>query len=325
MTKRLSLVRQFGSFSAAITNANLLYQLRVSGELEGGIPYVGAFVLSACTLAGIYTAVRGKISFVSVLPLILVVVQGIGSMGRTGIIIAGILFITPFFYTPNSRLLKGKVIIRLILAGALIVGIFTLISSIRGLTVRFKHENSNMETLREQVSFLPSLYFYLSGPPVVFSEYLKAGGEDVFPGAYTLRPLFNVLSKFGLVERFSTYSAFYFTPEPMNAATYLRYVHADFGSVGIMFFPYVLGVVLTILHFKINQRPTLIRLVLIAHLFVIIFLSWSINPMYLGYWWVSMIVSLFASPTLDCLASVHYRSVENQKRRKVSEEAVYEL
>ncbi len=290
----VEVIRFFGGLKVAIENANQLYNLRVGGELWEGIPYLGAFALGACSLAGIYTAIRGRLTFVGILPLALVLLQGISAMGRTGIVIAGVLFLTSFLYTPHSKLSKGKTLIGLILVTAVLIEGFTFISSTRHLRVQFPYEAPVMETLRSDVSFLPSLYFYLSGPPVAFSEYLRSGGEKVFPGTYTFRPLFNILAKVGFINPLPRYTAPYFTPEPMNAATYLRDVHADFGPFGIAMFPYVLGLLLTILHFQIKQCPTVTRNVLLAHLFVIVFLSWDISPMYLGFYWVSILVDLLA-------------------------------
>lgn len=304
-------IKYFGGIRAVIVNANLLYQLRVSGEFHG-IPYLGHFALAACCLAGIYTAVRGKLSLVSILPLLLVGLQGIAVMGRATIVIAGILFFTTFLYTPGPKHSKIRVLSKIVLVGVVIVGMFVLVSSKRGLVVRFEYEAPIMETLRTHISFLPSIYFYLSAPPVVLSEFLKAGAEEIFSGNYTFRILFNVLSKFDFVDRPPTYTSFYFTPEPMNTGTYLRYLYADFGPVGILLFPYILGIVLTILHFKINKRPTLTRLVLLAHFYVIIFLSWGFYPLCLGYWWVSLLTCLFVSVTFCCLKQLRCNNIVDE-------------
>lgn len=292
--------RTFGSISAAFIQANILYSLRVSGELSG-IPYLSSFALTASCLAGIYTAQRRKLTFLSALPFILVGLRGIIIMGRTDIIIASALFLTALLYTPHKQFVNRKTIIGLISVIALTVGGFILISSIRSLTSYFKHESKEMAKVRSSVSYLPSLYFYLSAPPVAFSEYLLVGEEKFFPGTYTFKPVFNILSKVGFVDRHLDYNPFISTPESINAGTYLREIHADFGPLGIMIFPFVLGIVLTTLYFRVTRRPTTTLIVIFAHLFVIIWSSWDINAMKLGQWVVSILVSLFVALKLDSM------------------------
>jgi oligosaccharide repeat unit polymerase len=301
----------FGGVKATILNANLLYVLRLRGEIQEEIPYLSSFALGACSLAGIYTAVRGKLTFVGVLPLVLIGLGGAASMGRASIFIAGVLFLTAFLYAPRQKLQKLSILTGLILAIALVIGVLTFISSTRGLIISFKYENPSMEILRRtHIAFVPSIYFYFSGPPVVFSEYLKAGGEKFYPGTYTLRPILNVLSKIGLFEPLPRYQDFYFTPEPMNTGTYLRELYPDFGPIGMTLFPYILGILLTILHLRIKKRPTLMHIVLQSHLYVIVFLSWLCNALFLGYYWISFIVSLFVS--LKCSPkSIRGNKVQN--------------
>lgn len=291
----VQLILIYGGIETIIANSNQIYSYRIAGKLDLGIPYIGSFAFSACSLAGIYTALSRKITVLSVLPMALVTINGFTSMGRAGFIIASILFLTSFIFTPHQKIRKKNIFIILMLVSAVLIGATIFMSSSRGLIVEFESEDPIMETLRSKVHFLPSIYFYLSGPPVVFSEYLKAGGENVPTGSYCLKPLFSVVAKLGIVEPLNRYSLPYFTPEPMNAGTYLRTLHADFGVFGIVIFPYVLGMAAAMLHLLINRRATLLRITVLSHLYVVIFLSWDINVFQLGYFWVSMVGVVFVS------------------------------
>ncbi len=297
----LLVVSIFGSFGTALMHASLLYGIRAGGEL-GGIPYLTSFPLAASCLAGIYTALRKKLTLLAVVPAILAGFHGIIVMGRTNLLIAGALFLTALFYTPHKRFMNRKVVISIVLVVVLVLGAFTFISSSRGFFEQFKYESREMASVRSVIVFMPSVYFYISAPPVAFSEYLLLGEENFFPGTYTFKPVFNILSKIGFVDRPMDYNPFIGTPESINAGTYLREIHADFGPLGIMIFPFLLGIVLAALYFRVTQHPTTIWIVLFAHFFVIIWSSWDINVMKLGQWVVSILVSLFVAWRLDSMA-----------------------
>lgn len=297
----LLVIRAFGSIGAALLQANMLYGLRLSGEV-GGIPYLGSLPLAACCLAGIYTALRKKITFLSILPFILVGLHGIVVMGRWNILISGYLFLAALFYTPHERFIKRNTIIAFTAIAVLVLGTFMFISSSRGLKINLRYESQDMESVRSTIMFLPSFYFYYSAPPVAFSEYLYVGEEKVYPGSYTFKSVYNILSKFDLAEPLPPFNPFIKTPEAINAGTYLREIHADFGPIGVIIFPYVLGIVLTILSLKLNYRPTATLIVLFAHFFVIVCHSWSVNTTKHGQWAVSIVISLLIALKLDSMA-----------------------
>jgi oligosaccharide repeat unit polymerase len=293
--------RFFGSLGAAIIQGNLLYGMRVTGEF-GGIPYLGSFPLAACCLAGIYTALRRKVTFLSVLPFFLVGLHGVIVMGRWNILVAAYLFLTAFLYTPHKRFVKRRTIVVFIMIAVLALGSVIFISSTRKLKIHFRYENQEMEGVRSLILFLPSIYFYLSSPPVAFSEYLYIGEEEFYPGSYTFKPMYNILAKFDLVDPLPMFNPFICTPEPINAGTYLREIHADFGSLGVMLFPYVLGIFLTILFLMIRRRPTTTLIVIMTHFYAVVCQSWNVNAMKLGQWAVSILVCVVIALKLDSMA-----------------------
>jgi len=296
----LLIIRTFGSIGAALIQANMLYGARLTGEISG-IPYLGSLPLAACCLAGIYTALRRKITFLSILPFIVVGLHGIIVMGRWNIVIAGYLFLTALLYTPHERFIKRNTIITFILVAILVLGTFIFISSSRRLKIHFRYELENMETVRSTILFLPSFYFYFSAPPVAFSEYLYIGEEKFYPGSYTFKPVYNILAKLALAEPLPPFNLFINTPERINAGTYLREIHADFGPLGVIIFPYVLGIILTLLYLRITYRPSVIWIVLFAHFFVIVCHSWSVNVMKHGQWAVSILISVIVALKLDSM------------------------
>jgi|GEM_PF-3452161 len=296
--KLLSVLQTFGSVGSALINASLLYRMRVEGEFTS-IPYLGSFPLAASCLAGLYTALRRKLTYLTYVPFFLVGLHGLVVMGRTDIMIAGALFLSAYFYTPHKKFITRRTFLALVLMIILTFGTFTVISSIRGLTARFNHETQEMSKLRSTIIFLPSIYFYLTAPPVAFSEYLYLDEEKVSPGSYTFKSVYNILTKMDLAEPLPTYNPFIRTPEPINAGTYLREIHADFGPAGILVVPFIIGVFLTAMILRVKRKPNAFWIILLSHFFVIIWLSWDINAMKLGQWVVSLFVCILIAWRLD--------------------------
>jgi len=305
IAKWVNLINSFGSISAVINSANQIYHLKVAHKIWQGIPYVGSFALAACSLGGMYVAMRGRLTIVSVLPLVIVGLDAVASMGRAGILIGGVLFLSSFVLYPHRKISKAKAFVAVFLVGILIAASSMFISAKRGLITTFKSETPAMKTLRAYVPFGPSLYFYLSGPVVVFSEYLESGGEDAFPGSRTFAPFFNVLSRLGIGEH-STYGDVYYTPEAMNVGTYLKDIHVDFGAWGMLLFPYLLSGICTEIYLRNKRKARILYVVLLAHLYVIIALSFDVAATKLGYWAVSIIVSIALSVVLEH-SYEHYR------------------
>lgn len=306
----IAVIRVFGGLGKAILFANYLYSMRVSGELAG-IPYLGSFSFPAALFAGMYTALRRKVTFTSIFPFILIGLNQVIVMGRLAIINCGLFFFSALIFTPHRRFLTRKSIIAFISISIIIIGTFIFISSVRQLEVEFKYETEEMEMLRTPIGFLPSVYLYISAPPVAFSEYLLVGEEKFYPGSYTFRWIFNILSRFDFTERLSLFNPFIRTPEGINAATYLRELHADFGPLGILIFPFLLGIIITAVYLKVQKHPTVTNIVILVHVITIVWQSWSSQIMKHGEWTVSLLISTLIAMKFDSIAKKKKKSVHD--------------
>jgi oligosaccharide repeat unit polymerase len=306
----IAVIRVFGGLGRAIIFANYLYGMRVSGELAG-LPYLGSFSFPAALFAGIYTSMRRKVTFTSIFPFILIGLNQIIVMGRLAIVNCGLFFFSALIFTPHKRFITKKTVFAFVLISIIIIGTFIFISSVRKLEIKFKYETENMEMLRSTITFLPSVYFYISAPSVAFSEYLLVGEENVYRGSYTFRWIFNILSRFNFTERLSLFNPFIRTPEGINAATYLRELHADFGPLGILIFPFILGCLITAVYIKAHRHPTILNIVILVHLITIVWQSWSSQIMKHGEWTVSLFISMFIAMKLDSIIQQKPKSIEN--------------
>jgi oligosaccharide repeat unit polymerase len=292
--------REFGNpFVALITNPGDIYGARAANELSA-VSYVGAFTFAACTLAGIYTAKVGRFTLIGTAPLVLVAFQLFSVMGRTGLGVAAVLFAVSFVYTPKPIRFEVPMWQRLVAAAVAmtLVATFVAVSAVRHLNVEFAGITPKMEEISDYVPFFPSVYSNFSATPVAFSLYLATPEQEKagFWGMYTFAPIFRFLSRLGFPCAVAAHEENYYTPVPMNTSTYLKNVYSDFGPVGVVIFPSLLGACLALL---INRASGTLGLALLANLFVLAVFAFAFNFMLLGDWYIGLGGSVFGAVIAD--------------------------
>ncbi|NOX66187.1 MAG: hypothetical protein GXO85_10470, partial [Chlorobi bacterium] len=93
------LVKLFGSIPAALLRLGALYQMRVNGELVGVWPYTSLFSYSAIFFAAVFSAVKSRITVISALPLLALIVKEIAMAGRAGILFGFVEYAFTFLFT----------------------------------------------------------------------------------------------------------------------------------------------------------------------------------------------------------------------------------
>ena len=282
-----------GFFTAILTNAGDLYRGRLSGELSG-IPYIGALLYAACTLAGVYTARKGKLTLVAVCPLTLLALNNVISMARAGVVMTAFLFLPAFLHTPKQIRLsvpRWQQVVALVAGIAILVGGFVLVSSVRGLGVQFPGITPAMDEITEYIPVFPSIYSNFAAPPVALSLYLSSPAEnhDAMIGQFTFAPVLRALSRLGFHVPDVRLEEDYYTPISTNTCTWVKNIHSDFGLVGLFIFPFLMGSIITVLALRIERQPRLVDIVLLAHAYPIIVFSFVVNLMAQGDWYVSIV------------------------------------
>jgi len=312
----ISVSQTFG-ITAVLAAPGDIYRARIGNEMSG-VPYAGAFSFAACTLAAIHVAKIGKFTSFTVIPIVLVTLQLLFMMGRTGLGIAAVLFIVPLFYVgrdagaimPRWQRISGSAILTVMLCG-----VFVLVSAIRGLQVDFPGVTPTMERISEYVPFAPSLYSNFSATPVAFSQYLDSPEADRtgYWGMYTFAPLFRGASKLGFATDVPAYEENYWTPVPMNTSTYLKNVYSDFGPVGMCVFPLVLGALITYLIQSMGNEPRLLAIVMLANIYVLIVFSFAFDFMLLGDWYIGIMAGVLAALIVGKTAKMRTESSVGQR------------
>ncbi|MCL4706837.1 oligosaccharide repeat unit polymerase [bacterium] len=299
----LVLINMFGSIPGVLVNGYTIYRMRIAGETPGAIPYLSSFALAAILICGLYCARAGKIKFIVLIPLLIIILDDVSMAGRAKMSLGVALFISGYFLArPQARTdqsfrtsdkLRWMLTFSLIFSLLLVAAEF--VRSYRGAYERFYGASQKLSKLEQNAFLTPSIYLYLSSHVGVFNAYWKAGGERYFPGSNTLAPVFRILAKLRVGDPVPHFTKFYNTPVSSNTGTYLRELHADFGVAGIMIAPFVLGWACTLLWSKVRTRSGLATIALLAHFYVIVVFSFLYQITRVGEWFVSLAVSLFVS------------------------------
>lgn len=296
------LINKFGSIPAALIEANLIYKLRVKGDIEGTIPYLNAFSYAAVFLGGIVTAYKGRLTLRASAPFIAVIIHGLASVGRAGIFLAFLEFAIVFFLfrhlitnsSTKFKASKKNIVIAVFIILILFIGSTTIIRTIRGTFEEYKASTQTLKTLEKSYLITPSIYFYFSSNIGVLSKYFEHGGEEKLFGENTFLPVYNLLSRFGLVHELQIYPKGYYIPIWSNSATFIRELHEDYGYVGVFLFPFLLGLITTLYWYKFFENFNFYHFIILVYLNLIVAFSVFYTITRAAVWILSLLI-LFAT------------------------------
>ncbi|MBU1117298.1 MAG: hypothetical protein KKE09_19420, partial [Bacteroidetes bacterium] len=101
------LINKFGSLVEVFLHLGLIRQMTVRGEIEGILPYISAFSFVAIFFAALYSAWKRRITLISFLPLVAIILKDTAAAGRVGILIGflefGLTYVFTSYYLNNFR------------------------------------------------------------------------------------------------------------------------------------------------------------------------------------------------------------------------------
>ncbi len=303
------LIKLFGSIPGVLLHGTDVYILNSQGGgVKGVVPFISVFGYVAVFFAGIYTAYRGRFSFISFLPFIGVIIKELANEGRAGMLFALLEFLFTFILfrhmlkdKPSRRFKfsKANAIIAFIILIAFFVASASLVRLARGGSESYVGENTGLNKYKKNIFITPTLYLYLSSDVGVLSKYLESGGEHTEFGQNTFLTVYHVLSKLGLLKRPPDYQKGYYIPMWTNTGTYIRELDADFGISGTLLGPYLIGLLATWLWFRLFERKNLYAVVFLVYLFLIIGFSFLVMITRVSTWSISQILVLLSIPVLE--------------------------
>lgn len=305
------LIQMFGSIPAVLLNAAVIYRLNVNGEIKDFIPILPSFVYVAVFLSGIYTAYKGRFSFLTFLPFIGIVLKELTYFGRGEILLSLMEFLFSFFLF--RHLLSADASERFTFSKKnaffattiLVVFLITSASFIR--TTRGAYENyigasKGLKQLKGNFFISPSIYLYLSSDVGVLSKYLDSNGENTKFAENSFFIVHVFLSRLGLIERPLDFQKGYHIPMWTNTGTYIRELHADFGILGVFLVPYLIGTLITWMWFKFYEEKSLIVFAFLVYFYLIIGFSFLVMVTRLNQWFMSLFIIVVYLPFLQKLA-----------------------
>jgi oligosaccharide repeat unit polymerase len=299
------LLKMFGSVPAVLINANLIYTLRVEGEIKGVVPYISLMNYLALFLAAVYSGHKGRITLVTLIPLVGVALKEIANVGRAGLFLAFLEFFTTyilvtFLYGKEEQKEKKKnnklgfIILLVILIGSAV-----LVRSVRGTIENYSGASTQLNKLKATKVITPSIYLYFSSHVGILSKYFEEGVEETPWGSNTFFNIYAVLSKFDLVKKPSDYQRGYRIPMWSNTATYLREIHADFGDSSLFIIPFLMGIGSTSYWFRFLKKKKLMDLTILVNLLLIAECSFILMITRIGFISINFVILLFVAPLFD--------------------------
>lgn len=305
------LIGKFGSIQDVIINAAVVYRLNVHGEIKEFIPILPIFIYVGVFLSGIYTAYKGKSSFLSFLPILTIILKELTYFGRGEILFSSMEFIFTFVLfrhlltsdsTSRFKISKINAIVATIILLAILISASSFIRISRSAKENYVGTDKGLRQLKDNFLFSPSVYLYLSSDVGVFSKYLELENEKASFGQNTFHPLYELLSRIGAVKKPDFFQKGYFIPMWTNTGTFIREVHADFGITGVLLIPYLLGFTITWLWFRFYRNKSIYILVLLVYLFLVIGFSFIMMITRLNIWLFSLVFIMMYLPILHKLA-----------------------
>ncbi len=307
----LVLIGMFGSIPAVLLNAGLIYRLNVQQDIKEFIPILPAFVYVAVFLSGIYTAYKGKFSFLSFFPFIGIILKELTYFGRAELLLTFMEFIFTFFLFRHLlktdsfqkfKFSKKNAAVATIILLLLLIVSSSFIRVSRGARENYVGASRELKQMSENLIISPSVYLYLSSDVGVFSKYVALEKEDSQVGENTFFIIYVFLSKLGIVEKPNFFPPGYHIPMWSNTGTFLREIHADFGAIGIFLGPYLLGILITWLWFKFYKEKSLIVFAFLVYFYLIIGFSFLTLVTKLNQWYISLFIIIIYLPLLEKMA-----------------------
>ncbi|MFA4923283.1 MAG: hypothetical protein WC557_03740, partial [Ignavibacteriaceae bacterium] len=244
-----------------------------------------------------------------------VILKDVASIGRSGIFVGFLFYITSFFLfrhslsenpNYNSQKSKRSLLISSAVILIIVVGSLSIVKNVRGSFEDFKGKTQTFNKLKDVPFISPSIYLYFSSNVGVFSKYFDLQAENPMIGENTFLPVYNLLSKFDVVKHPEFYPRGYFIPMWSNSATYLKDLHADFGSFGLFGFPFFLSFMATFYWFRFYERGDLISFTILVYINIIT----SFSVFYLitraAFWFMSFLFLLIIIPFTEKYLSHSY-------------------
>lgn len=296
------LLNEFGSIPKILLNLNEVYRMRIDGEIIGVLPYVGVFPYVAVFFSAIYFYKKNKFDYYIIIPQIVVVLRETANVGRAGILMSFVLFIVTIInlrdYISVQKIMNLKRGLGVLFIIVLLVFSASTIKSLRGVAVDHNATSSELKAMRKNFLINPSIYLYTCGHIGTFTKYLEKDYDSYYRfGGTTFRPVYNILAKFNWVDKPEAYAEGYNIPIWINTGSWLTDLHQDFGTLGLLIVPFILGYFSIKYWIRFHCRGTTTDLLFLSYLMLLLIFTFlhmftKFGPCFLGFFF-TLIATIF--------------------------------
>ena len=276
-------------------NLTNIYSDRVNNKIDvESIPYLSSFIYITFSLCGIYLKKYG-FSALIIPAFVLIFVNSLTSGGRAGIVFATIIMFSSYQLTDkickkssiNETKKSKKNRILILIAAIALIGMIIVISNQRvaGQTTRYATEQ--FTNIFGNNVLVYKVLTYITGPIGALNEYLKTCEFNF--GQNTFLMFYNLLARFGLIERIDQYQEFFNTPLSCNVATWIREVIEDFTVVGGLFTATILGCIVSFFYKRLKKWNNINDIIIVYIFFLVIILSFFDWRLRTSNTWIALV------------------------------------
>ena len=308
----LGIYFRFGSFSAAFTNGDMIYNMSRNGQWAPGIGFYIPVDYITLLFAGIYHKLKGKLNLLIVIVLISALLVHVGLQSRFALLMNFAIYFGAYMGANNAQLkIKFSYILKFIVLAIILVSIISLSRNLA------ESNSLSGEWGEYGGTFLPSVYYYLTNGIAGLNEYVIIG-KDETDMLYTFNPilyLYSLIDTSVIVNIYETKT--YYTPAPTIIATWIRFLIDDFGYVGTFLVLYLYGVLLKYVEFKLKKTFSVFLISIYVHILAMFVLSFFSYGFFLISFWYSLFISSFIGLIIDSnIAGILFGSIIKKKNRK---------
>lgn len=298
------LLNHYGGFYSLLTSlGSVRYDYATSRLNFGILDYIAMLPFVATIFGGCYSGVTKKRSVISYLPLFVILIWAIPITARMNILWGFLLFFNAFAL---SRIFAGRSILKLTRYNVLVIlGIVILLTIIFNLfwlgrmgkgeySLFVEVANPKFVSAKEALVgdsaisqlffgnlisnyaystlYLAHMNFYLHETRLYEDKMNKSlTGVGSFAAAWRL------MRKIGLIEVEDPLiggGGIPWPEIPTGPKTYISEIYYDFGLMGIVLFPYLLGSITSFLFFSTLKKPRFVKMCVLVILYLFIQMSW---------------------------------------------------
>ena len=285
-----------------IANVTNVYADRVIDNVDYQvIPYIGAMIYVGLPLSAIHMKFYG-FSMWPIIYVVLIFLNSLVSGGRAGIVFSIFIFVFAYFYTntesrkQNLKQSQKKSNLPIIICVSLLMAMFFLISSKRAAGVDIPYATNLFIKHFGYNELMYKIFAYVANPVGVLNEFLK--NPEFNFGHNTFLPFYNLLAKFGLMDRVEQYQSWYYVPAACNVGTWLRELFEDFS---ILMFPFIFifGRISCGIYWNAVKGKSTGHLLMLSIFITLIGLSFFDWKMRTSSMWIALLFSYFWGKIID--------------------------